>query len=37
VVTIKPNRAGTYALMCNEFCGIGHHKMVSRMYVVKAE
>ena len=35
VVTITPNRAGTYALMCNEFCGIGHHKMVSRMYVVK--
>jgi cytochrome c oxidase subunit 2 len=35
VVTITPNRAGTYALMCNEFCGIGHHKMVSRLYVVK--
>ena len=36
VVTVTPNRAGTYALMCNEFCGIGHHKMVSRLYVVKA-
>jgi cytochrome c oxidase subunit 2 len=33
VVTITPNRAGTYAIVCNEFCGIGHHKMVSRLYV----
>jgi cytochrome c oxidase subunit 2 len=33
VVTIKPNRAGTYAIVCNEYCGIGHHKMVSRLYV----
>jgi cytochrome c oxidase subunit 2 len=33
VVTITPNRAGTYAILCNEFCGIGHHKMVSRLYV----
>jgi len=33
VITIKPNRSGTYAIVCNEFCGIGHHKMVSRLYV----
>jgi len=33
VVTIQPNRSGTYAIVCNEFCGIGHHKMVSRLYV----
>jgi len=33
VVTITPNRSGTYAIVCNEFCGIGHHKMVSRLYV----
>jgi cytochrome c oxidase subunit 2 len=37
VVTVTPNRAGTYALLCNEFCGIGHHKMVSRLYVVKGK
>jgi cytochrome c oxidase subunit 2 len=35
VVTVTPTRAGTYSLVCNEFCGIGHHKMVSRLYVVK--
>lgn len=33
VVTIQPNRSGTYAIVCNEFCGIGHHKMVSKLYV----
>jgi cytochrome c oxidase subunit 2 len=33
VIKVTPNRAGTYAIMCNEFCGIGHHKMVSRLYV----
>ena len=33
VMTVTPNRAGTYAIVCNEFCGIGHHKMVSRLYV----
>ena len=33
VVNVTPNRAGTYAILCNEFCGIGHHTMVSRLYV----
>jgi cytochrome c oxidase subunit II len=33
VVTIKPNKAGSFAIVCNEYCGIGHHQMVSRMYV----
>lgn len=33
VVTVTPNQSGTYGLVCNEFCGIGHHRMVSRMYV----
>ncbi|OGA00736.1 MAG: cytochrome C oxidase subunit II [Betaproteobacteria bacterium RIFCSPLOWO2_02_FULL_62_17] len=33
VISITPNRSGTYGIICNEFCGIGHHKMVSRLYV----
>ncbi len=33
VVTVTPNRSGAYAIVCNEFCGIGHHKMVSKLYV----
>ncbi|MBK6657981.1 MAG: cytochrome C oxidase subunit II [Proteobacteria bacterium] len=33
VVTITPNQSGQYSVVCNEFCGIGHHAMVSRLYV----
>ena len=33
VMTITPNRSGNYSIVCNEYCGIGHHKMVSRLYV----
>ena len=33
VVTVTPNKVGTYSLVCNEFCGINHHTMVSRLYV----
>lgn len=33
VVTITPNQSGPSALVCNEFCGIGHHLMVGRLYV----
>jgi len=33
VVTVTPNKSGTYSLVCNEFCGINHHTMVSRLYV----
>jgi cytochrome c oxidase subunit 2 len=33
VLKVTPNRAGSYAILCNEFCGIGHHKMVSKLYV----
>ena len=33
VVTITPNQSGTYSVVCNEYCGIGHHKMVGRIYI----
>jgi len=33
VVTITPNQSGQYSIVCNEYCGIGHHKMVGRIYV----
>lgn len=33
VVTITPNQSGTFSVVCNEYCGIGHHKMVGRIYV----
>jgi cytochrome c oxidase subunit 2 len=34
VLTITPTTAGTFGIVCNEYCGIGHHLMVGRMYVV---
>ena len=33
VVTVKPDKSGTYAIICNEYCGIGHHTMVGRIYI----
>jgi cytochrome c oxidase subunit II len=33
VITVTPNQSGTFSVVCNEFCGIGHHRMVGRIYV----
>jgi cytochrome c oxidase subunit 2 len=33
VMKITPNQSGTYSVVCNEYCGINHHSMVSRIYV----
>ncbi|MBA3902112.1 MAG: cytochrome c oxidase subunit II [Rhodocyclaceae bacterium] len=33
VLKISPNQSGTYSIVCNEYCGIGHHTMVGRIYV----
>jgi len=35
VITIEPNEAGTFSIVCNEYCGIGHHTMLGRIYVVE--
>lgn len=35
VVTMAPNQAGEFGILCNEFCGIGHHTMVGKIYVVE--
>jgi cytochrome c oxidase subunit 2 len=35
VMTITPDRAGEYGVLCNEFCGIGHHNMVGKIHVVE--
>jgi cytochrome c oxidase subunit 2 len=34
VLTVTPNKAGEYSIVCNEYCGIGHHNMVGKIYVV---
>jgi len=31
------DQAGTYSIICNEYCGINHHTMASRLYVVKPQ
>jgi cytochrome c oxidase subunit 2 len=33
VVTVTPDKAGEYGIVCNEYCGIGHHTMIGKMYV----
>lgn len=33
VITVTPNQSGVFSVVCNEFCGIGHHLMVGRIYV----
>jgi cytochrome c oxidase subunit 2 len=34
VLTMTPSETGEYGVVCNEFCGIGHHNMVGKIYVV---
>jgi cytochrome c oxidase subunit 2 len=34
VITVQPSKAGTYSIICNEYCGINHHTMASKLYVV---
>ncbi len=33
VLTITPTRSGEYRVICNEFCGIGHHLMTGKIIV----
>jgi cytochrome c oxidase subunit 2 len=33
VITVAPDKAGEYTVVCNEFCGIGHHTMLGKIYV----
>ncbi|MFO1351616.1 MAG: cytochrome c oxidase subunit II [Gammaproteobacteria bacterium] len=34
VVTLTPTETGQFGIVCNEFCGIGHHTMTGRIHVV---
>ena len=33
VLNITPTTGGLFTIVCNEYCGLGHHTMVGRMYV----
>jgi cytochrome c oxidase subunit 2 len=35
VMTMQPDEAGIFGIVCNEYCGIGHHQMTGRIYVVE--
>lgn len=35
VLTITPTMAGEFPIICNEFCGIGHHRMTGLIVVVE--
>ena len=32
-VTMTPTSKGTFSIICNEYCGVNHHTMSSRLYV----
>ncbi len=34
---IKPTEAGDFRIICNEFCGVGHHLMLGRVIVEDRE
>jgi cytochrome c oxidase subunit 2 len=33
VLTLSPTSSGEFSIVCNEFCGIGHHLMTGRILV----
>ena len=35
VLTVTPDQAGEFGIVCNEYCGIGHHTMTGKLYVVE--
>lgn len=34
VMTVTPDSSGEFTIICNEYCGIGHHTMLGKIYVV---
>ncbi len=33
VLQVTPTKKGTYSIICNEYCGINHHTMITKLYV----
>ena len=33
VLTLTPTQTGEFTIVCNEFCGIGHHAMIGKIIV----
>jgi cytochrome c oxidase subunit 2 len=34
VLTVTPDTSGEYSIVCNEYCGLGHHSMLGKIFVV---
>jgi len=34
VLRFTPNKTGVYRMTCNEYCGLGHHTMAGKLYVI---
>lgn len=34
VITVTPDTSGEFTVVCNEYCGINHHTMLGKIYVV---
>ncbi len=34
IAKIKPTSTGDFRILCNEFCGVGHHTMVGKIEVI---
>jgi cytochrome c oxidase subunit 2 len=37
ILTLTPTESGEFGIICNEFCGIGHHTMTGKIYVTEAK
>ncbi|MBW7844367.1 MAG: c-type cytochrome [Bacteroidia bacterium] len=37
VLRFKPTELGEFKIVCNEFCGIGHHTMIGKVVVIENE
>ena len=35
VLTLTPTESGEFGVVCNEFCGIGHHNMIGKVLVTE--
>ena len=33
VLTVTPDQAGEFSIVCNEYCGLGHHTMLGKIFV----
>jgi cytochrome c oxidase subunit 2 len=35
IISLTPTQSGEFGIVCNEFCGIGHHTMTGKIYVTE--